>query len=170
MKLNVNFNKKKIITSSIIFFILFIIGLTTSYNYALSIGTTDVPGGHSFMEDPTFFKILRNNITVCTIGYLGILCFGISSIIVLGYNGFLLGIILGVSFAVTGQYWYYIKILIPHTIFELPAIILSCSTGLEGFKFFKKYNLKSIITDILIILILLIIAAFIEVNISKALS
>ncbi|MBZ4226406.1 stage II sporulation protein M [Bacillus wiedmannii] len=124
--------------------------------------------------------IFLNNLTVCLIFIIGILSFGMISLFLLFINGVYLGAALN----------YYIKhnsleemlrIFIPHAIFEIPAIILSASMGFllilfvieKGYgrqnlsiKFYLMYILKCTI----IVIILLGIAAFIEVHVSMRMS
>lgn len=113
--------------------------------------------------------IFTNNLQSSFFGMIFGILFGIFPIITSIVNGYLLGY---VASAVTNtesilSLWR----ILPHGIFELPAIFISLGLGLkissfvfqkEKIKSLKKYLIKSIKTFILIIIPLLIIAAIIE--------
>lgn len=164
-----SFNFKYIKVSSILFFLFFILGFIGIYFFSRSMGFNENGNEELIRNNITFSKVFFNNLIVCTIAIFGILTFRISSGVVLIFNSLYLGIVIGANYSTTGQLWYFMKFLIPHGIFEIPAIILACSIGFEGLKFFKKYTLRQKLYNIILIICLLTIAAFIEVNISNTL-
>lgn len=118
------------------------------------------------VNDITFTGIFMNNLIVSTVAVLGVFLFRISSILVLVVNSIVLGFVLGGNWVSTNEIYYFIRILIPHSIFEIPALSIACAMGMEGKKIFSKYSKSSILRACGLIIILLLIAAFVECNIS----
>lgn len=125
---------------------------------------------------PNFKEIFLQNTFISIIFIFGILSLGLINLVLLFINGFYFGAALHYSFDKVGIL-YTLKILIPHSIFEIPSILLSSSIGFIliifiinkshnddkiGFKFYLKY----IFLCIPIILLLNFLAASIEVMIS----
>jgi len=117
----------------------------------------------------TFF-ILQNNLQSSLIAIVLGLAFGIFPLITSILNGVVLGYVLGISYDVAGiTSWWRI---LPHGIFELPAIFISFGIGLKlGFSIFarknklKEFKLRfynSMNTLLMVIIPLLMIAAAIE--------
>jgi stage II sporulation protein M len=113
--------------------------------------------------------IFLNNLQSSFLGMILGIFFGIFSVIVAIANGFLLGFVASASVASEGI--FILWRLLPHGIFELPAIFISLGLGLKLSTFIfaknklmslKNYLKKSLITFLFIILPLLIIAAIIE--------
>ena len=112
-----------------------------------------------------FFNNLRSSFFGMSFGIL----FGIFPILVTVINGYLLGFVSALSVSSEGilSLWR----LLPHGIFELPAIFLSLGLGLRlgtfvfqqnKRKFFKENILKILKVFLLVVIPLLIIAAIIE--------
>lgn len=115
------------------------------------------------------FFILDNNFKSSFFGLFFGIFLGIFSIITTILNGYLIGFVLQRAIDIEGP--LIILRLLPHGVFELPAVILSLGLGVKlGFSIFSKepwdkfvHNLKnSIAIFLLIVLPLLIIAAIIE--------
>ena len=118
----------------------------------------------------TFF-ILQNNLQSSFLSMLGGIFLGIFPIISDFTNGIILGYVLSKSSEVAGiASWWRI---LPHGIFELPAIFISFGLGIKlGFSFFinrkhrvaefKRRFYNSINVFLVIIVPLLIVAAIIE--------
>jgi stage II sporulation protein M len=113
--------------------------------------------------------IFTNNIQSSFLGMIFGIVLGIFPIMTTIINGYLLGYIAAIT-TNTESLWYLWRIL-PHGIFELPAVFISLGLGLklstfifqkEKIKSLKIYLIKSIKTFILVIIPLLIIAAIIE--------
>jgi stage II sporulation protein M len=163
------FNLKYIKINSILFALFFFIGFIGIYVYSFNIECDKSNTNQLIIEDVYYIDILKKNLIVCTIAVLGIFTFRVSSVLVVLANALVLGMVFGGNFATTGELIYFLKILIPHGVFELPAIILSCSIGLEGISFLKRSTIKEKISKFILIILLLVIVAFVEVNISTLL-
>ena len=77
--------------------------------------------------------LIKNNTTACAMSILfGILPFIFLTLISLSLNGFMIGIVLGFSKATTGASMIksFVLGILPHGIFELPALIISMSMGI----------------------------------------
>jgi stage II sporulation protein M len=113
--------------------------------------------------------IFFNNIQSSFFGMvLGVL-FGVFPLIALIFNGYLVGFVSKMSVDSSG--WISLLNLLPHGIFELPAIFISLGLGLKlGTFWFKKnkrksfenYFFESLRVFVFVVLPLLIIAAIIE--------
>lgn len=117
-------------------------------------------------NDITVAGIFINNIIVSAIAVAGVILCRVPSIAVLIINPIVLGFALGVNWLCTNQILYFMKILIPHAIFEVPALSIACAIGTEGRMFTKKYSKVSMARAAGLIATLLMIAAFVECNIS----
>jgi stage II sporulation protein M len=114
----------------------------------------------------TIWLIFTNNLFVCfLVIFLGIL-FGIFPFLTLISNGYIIGYVAQKAVAVDGilVLWK----LLPHGIFELPAILISAGIGFKlgtslfrRKEFLKNYK-KAMLTFFLVIFLLLFIAAVIE--------
>jgi len=166
--------KKFILTIIILFFFGFLVGLIISPPQEIIVKIIEmlkeilgqIEGKNTF-EIIQF--ILFNNAKVSIIGLITGIFLGIIPIILALTNGYLLGFVALISMQSEGisSLW---KIL-PHGIFELPAIFISLGLGLElGTLIFQKDTAKklkeklkkSLITFVLIVVPLLVIAAIIE--------
>lgn len=112
-----------------------------------------------------FFNNLQSSFFGMILGVL----FGIFPMVTTIINGYVLGFVASASVDTAG--FSVLWKLVPHGIFELPAIFISLGLGLKISTFilerkkleaFKIYSRKSLITFLLIILPLLVIAAVIE--------
>lgn len=125
--------------------------------------------------DKTILDVFLNNLFICLVFIISGISLGIVSIILLSINGVYLGSALNYYMGQNGIEKTLFKI-IPHAIFEIPAIILSSSIGflILTLLIYKAHNkpvlIKQHITYIvkitILVIILLLIAAIIEVNIS----
>lgn len=113
--------------------------------------------------------ILQNNITTAFFGLIFGLVLGLIPLLLTVFNGYVLGYVAGKTAGILG----YIQLLrlLPHGIFEIPALILSLGLGLKlgMFVFARKpklaliYNLENSLRVFLyVILPLLLIAGVIE--------
>ncbi len=113
--------------------------------------------------------IFFNNLQTSFIGLFTGVFFGIVSIVFAVFNGYLLGFVMNKAIEIggVGVAWR----LIPHGVFELPAVFISLGLGLKlGLSFFnskkikdwKKYLYEFVRVFVFIILPLLFIAAIIE--------
>ena len=117
------------------------------------------------------FFILQNNLQSALISVLAGVFFGVFPIGNAAINGTVLGYVLGIAADVEGfATWWR---LLPHGLFELPAILISIAMGIKlGFSFFqngenrsetfKERFYNSANAFLMIVIPLLIIAAFVE--------
>lgn len=115
----------------------------------------------------TIWMIFSNNIYVCFLSILLGVLFGIFPLITSLSNGFIIGYVANKAVAIDGilTLWK----LLPHGIFELPAVIISLGIGLKlgstlifRTKKITEDSLKALLLFILVITPLLITAAIIE--------
>jgi len=125
-----------------------------------------------------FTTILKNNINVWfAIVIVGTITFGLNSFLNLAYNSVAFGNLLGLSVSYNILDLFILAVL-PHSIFEIPAIIIA---GCAGFKIpyeivrylmgkketvLTKEDIKEYFTLALISIVLIVIAAFVEAYIT----
>lgn len=116
-----------------------------------------------------FLFIFQNNSSIAFISIIFGFFFGIFPFVTTVFNGYVIGFVMKKSMDIAGP--LVVFKLLPHGIFELPAIIISIALGLKlgmfifsknPSKTFKDYFKNSIRIFIFIIVPLLVIAAFIE--------
>ena len=120
-----------------------------------------------------YFELIKfiffNNTQSSFFGMIFGIVLGIFPLIAVIANGYVLGFV--ASLAVNSEGILVLWRLLPHGIFELPAIFISLGLGLkigtfifqkEKFESLKKYSLNSLRVFLFIVLPLLIIAAIIE--------
>ena len=126
----------------------------------------------------SFLLILKNNLSVIMSLLSGVLLFGSTTLINLIYCGMVLGHLV-ISANIYNLSLYELLLLtLPHGIFEIPAIIIA---GAAGFKIpyeiirylagkketiLTKEDIKEYLTLALISIILIVIAAWIEANVT----
>lgn len=115
------------------------------------------------------FFIFQNNFQASLLGLTFGIFLGIFPIFLSLFNGYVLGIVASISVAQQGV-WSLLTLL-PHGIFELPAVFITFGMGLKMGEFFfqkekipflRKNSLKALKVLFLIIVPLLILAAIIE--------
>jgi len=123
--------------------------------------------GMSFFQ--LLFFILQNNVMTSFIGLLSGLILGLVPLLLVLFNGYVLGYVTGKVVGVEGIGVLFR--LLPHGIFELPALVLSLGLGLKMARFiFNKnpgkqlaYDLENSLRVFLFVIIpLLLIAGLIE--------
>jgi len=117
-----------------------------------------------------FLFILKNNFTSSFFGVLTGLLFGIIPLVITAVNGYVLGFVSVRTVEITGSGSVLLRLL-PHGIFELPAVFISLGLGLRiGYALFlsrSKAEFLSVFKDsfkalLFIVLPLLVLAALIE--------
>ncbi len=112
-----------------------------------------------------FFNNLHSSFFAMILGVF----FGIFPMFVMVMNGYLVGVVSGLSVNAAGVFSLWK--LLPHGIFELPAVFISAGLGLKigsfiwqkkKIKALKEYFLNSLRVFVFIVIPLLIIAAIIE--------
>ncbi|HIJ06758.1 MAG: Stage II sporulation protein M [Methanomicrobiales archaeon 53_19] len=86
----------------------------------------------ALMEEPPLMlaaMLFMNNLQACIILFLGGVTFGILTIFVLATNGVIVGAVAQISNGLQGV-TYVVAALLPHGIFELPALFISGALGL----------------------------------------
>jgi stage II sporulation protein M len=116
-----------------------------------------------------FWFIFSNNIKVTFIGLISGIFFGILPLLTSIANGYLLGFVS--SLVIIEENFLSLWRILPHGIFELPAVFISLGLGLKlgmfifqkkKIKYLKKNLYNSLKVFFLIILPLLLVAAIIE--------
>ena len=75
------------------------------------------------------FQLFLNNLEACVLLFLGGATFGLITLFVLSFNGIIIGGILEVVRGKTGS-MVMLAAIVPHGIFELPAVVISATLGL----------------------------------------
>ncbi len=174
-----NIIKNYVFVSIFVFVVSFIIGITDAHlikplmdELIKNVASTPISTQSLFI----------NNVTVDINIIISGIFFSIFALFSVFVNGMLMGYVSTIT-----SFSHYILYIIPHGIFELPALILSLTTSLmitniiirffQGI-FLKDKNIKgqlhiyykqiiAIFISIVIIVILLLIAAFIEANLTR---
>ncbi|CAB3288034.1 conserved membrane protein of unknown function [Methanocaldococcus lauensis] len=122
--------------------------------------------------------ILTNNLKVIFLMLAGSITFGLSTFINLIFNGFNLGLLISNAYNSGMPIKLILALILPHGIFEIPAMLIS---ALAGFKIpyeitlylldkkekpITEEDIKEFLKLALISIILIIIAAFVEVYIT----
>ena len=185
-----NRNKKLLRLSAIIFFVSLVIGVFIGYflsDFAGYLLTKFVQLLHGMLTEKTTFSIFMHNFQAALVTYVG----GVIGIIPAGAlfeNGFIYGSFVGYFMhgSILNNYGisdpvYFVIYTLPHGIFEIPGFIMS---GAAGFRLTSTiihiltslskdkpvnenyWEFKDSLTLLAIAVILLVIAAIIEANIS----
>ena len=87
--------------------------------------------GQIMDDDPPMLalQLFLNNLEACVVIFIGGAFFGIISIMIIGFNGIIIGAVLEIVSKESGALVLLAAIL-PHGIFELPAVIASGALGL----------------------------------------
>jgi stage II sporulation protein M len=82
-------------------------------------------------DDPPLLalQLFLNNLEACVLLFLGGATFGLLTMFVLSFNGIVIGGILGVVREKTDDF-VMLAAIVPHGIFELPAVLVSATLGL----------------------------------------
>ena len=123
------------------------------------------------------FLIFQRNLQATLVLSIGGVVFGLISFMGLLFNGVILGIVAG-ALLVNGKLLFVLATLIPHGVFEIPALLLSGAWGfrigtewiLDRHKGKRKQvflsNFKKLLYFIPFLILFLLIAAIIEVYVS----
>jgi uncharacterized membrane protein SpoIIM required for sporulation len=175
------FTKEPFLVSVTIFSIPFFIGISlmnTTKSIKFDIGKNTLNNDFTNSTEITFNTkyILENNIKVALLLYSGAFTLGVSTIFYLIYNGILHGTLIGFLLSNGTSIKRILVLYIPHGIFELLAMWLAGAAGLKGPQVFYRYlqgrefvtvrDVKEYFALVTISVILLIIAAYIETNIT----
>jgi len=187
--------KHYIIAAACVFVLGIILGYTDSGAYQSLLqaqidqlqGMADIIKQSDHQQLSLFSHILLNNLLASILSILLGLFFGIFPLYFLVSNGLLLGFV--ATDRSGGQtFLYFLKGIVPHGIFEIPAFILACALGLRlGFLMlesigglfneerrlrfqinFRSY-IKLLATGIIMVIVLMLLAAVIESTVTYAL-
>lgn len=170
--------KDRLLIGTIILFTLFfIIGLVPGLinESAMNENSGELP---NIEHTPSTSELAINNGMVVALLLAGSLTFGITTIVNISLNGMYLGLIVsqGISGGLAAKTVAFL--IIPHSIFELPALWIAGAAGLKIPKGFVKYlrnerkeivqkdDLKTIFHYSIVSYILIFIGAWVEGNIT----
>ncbi|MGX9290934.1 stage II sporulation protein M [Bacillus sp. A015] len=170
---SLHLNNFSIIISLIVFLIGITLGLFTTPTTYKSV--TPIETSSNMLE------LIKNNLFVCLLLISGFFSCGLITLFYLFSNGYIISVSIlesvnnGLSPIQISLY------ILPHGIFEIPALLISGSIGFMGLKIIfelcfsdKKNiftnNLRKIIINFILIIVLIVIAAFIESYISPLLT
>ncbi|WP_191559528.1 stage II sporulation protein M [Metabacillus idriensis] len=159
-------DKSLIMISILIFTLSMVLGISL----VLSVGNDgSIPG---MDESNAYIKreglsgawfFFTQNLKVALMLISGILVFGITTIPILLINGFWLGSVLGSQYISGKSILDLFLAIVPHGIFEIPALLLAGYLGLVGLKFyFYETNWKRLFSVLALLIIMLMVAALIE--------
>ena len=126
----------------------------------------------------TFLGILTNNLKVILTNLSGSVLFGLSTFVNMLYNGFIVGFEVKGLFFIGADLNYILMTMLPHGIFEIPAMLISAVAGFkipyEVIQYLRDKKEKPLTEEDIkeflklagISIILIIIAAFVEVYIT----
>lgn len=171
-----------LIFSTIIYFIGFISGCLLLYFFNTNIPSLEIFSSLKntlvFEDSPTTLAILQNNVNIIIFLISGSFLAGLTTFINLIFNGYFFGLFLMSCIQSEMQITTFLALTLPHVIFEIPAIWVAGAAGFkvpyELIRYFlgKKEHIlnKQEINDFLMLavtaLILIVIAAFVEANIT----
>jgi uncharacterized membrane protein SpoIIM required for sporulation len=81
---------------------------------------------------PSFSELLRNNATVALVLFSGIFCGGVTSVLTILYNGFVLGLIVQEGLRANLKAWVIAAVLGLHGVVEVTGLLLAAAVGLYG--------------------------------------
>lgn len=136
---------------------------------AMFTGSLKADSMEDLYKGESFFSLFFNNLLHCIVCAFG--C-GILSLPMLMFDAGVIGVT-GATFKFFGgSFSQYILLLLPHCIFEIPALLISCACGLKLFSLLRKYiagekdstkqEIIKILKSLIIVGILVLIAAVVE--------
>ena len=165
-------NRFSITTSLAIYLISFVFGCLLSL--AIKTPKSAVPNVFGY-NDLTAVSFIKHNLIAASPILLGFITFGLFTLFLLFINGLFFGAALMASLENNSLYQVTLLVL-PHDIFEIPAIILAGTAGfkslevllryLKGGSFIERRDVKDFFKLVFASFILIIIAGVIEANIT----
>lgn len=159
-------NKYLVLISCFLFVFSMIIGGLLAYSFDTM---QNISGESKFVHISRdwygVFSVFKTNIYICILLIIGLFTFSFITILLLAFNGFFVGFSIISSLIYNGSSLSEICMsIIPHGIFEIPAIIISGFIGLKGLKFYfvKDKEWKKNMFLILLIIGLVFIGSIIE--------
>ena len=159
--------KKYLLISTVIFFAVWALcyfGIGSLFSGSLEAGSME-----ELYRGESFLSLFGNNLLHCAVCAAG---FGILSVPMLVFDAGSIAVT-GVAFRFFGgSFTQYIGMLLPHCIFEIPALLISCACGLKLFTILRSYisgkkegykdDLLNIAKSGIIIAALVLIAVLVE--------
>ncbi|ADC70051.1 protein of unknown function DUF95 transmembrane [Methanocaldococcus sp. FS406-22] len=157
-----------------LFSISFIIGFFTKIPTSNNFPKIDI----NIIFPHTFLGILTNNLKVILINLSGSVLFGFTTFVNMLYNGFVIGLEVKGLFFIGADLKYILITILPHGIFEIPAILISAVAGFKipyeivlylldkKEKPIANEDIREFLKLAIMSIILIVIAAFIEVYIT----
>lgn len=168
IKKSIKRNKLEIYIAASILISTMIIGFVVNM---INPSLNNINDNQSIIKDLSSKSIILNNLRAILYLVIGNLNFGLSTAILLAYNGFFSGMMLGMHGMRVSIFVILIKT-IPHGIFELPAIVFAGAIGLKTISISikalrtKKIYPREEISDSLVLLgitfVLIIVAGIVE--------
>lgn len=159
--------KEKFLLAMIIFSTFIFIGGMFDALYLMD---STMPTETMIDAETTWIAVFVNNLFGCIILISGFLVFGITTFIFLIFNALFLGMALVTSYATGATITDIVLAVLPHGIFEIPAVLLSAAIGFLGFKFYSQEDYKRFYINIgklsTMVVILLLIASLVETSIT----
>ena len=132
-------------------------------------GSLEAGNMEDLYQGESFFALFGNNLAHCAVCAAG---FGILSVPMLIFDAGSIAVV-GVAFRFFGgSFAQYLALLLPHCIFEIPALLISCACGLKLFTILRAYiagekdgfkeELMQLLKSGIMIAILVFIAALTE--------
>lgn len=163
---------------------IFVRGITPNLFETFESMFKDIVGDSFAFDIPTALKIFANNTTAALLMMFGGMVFGIIPLLSIVFNGFIIGYVIAESFFsfpmdIFKTGYFVFATIIPHGIFEIPAILFSATLGIRfGTEWMKqnstltrgeifRKNFFSAILSLPLLIAVLFGAAFVEVFISS---
>jgi len=171
-------NGSLVMFSFILYLISFLVGLIISFGFDLTNPPIFEISTSYRVSDPTAFLFIEHNGSIIVSMILGSLLFGVTTIVNLLLNGAAFGMVISDMLKNGTSVIEIFSITFPHALFELPATWIA---GAAGFKIpyeltrhflgkkehiLNKQEINDFLTLAVTALILIVIAAFVEANIT----
>ncbi|MEB3749166.1 stage II sporulation protein M [Geobacillus icigianus] len=159
------------IKSSLIYaLVVFVLSILIGYLLQIRLFSNYSEYNHATIMKGNWWFYFSTNIIICTFMFLGVFTLSITTIPLAVYNGIVIGNSLGVAVTHSLKLSKILLAILPHGIFEIPAIIISISVGLQGINFYKisckKEYLRYLGKMYGVVFILLFLASLVESYVS----
>ena len=150
--------------------VIFTLSIVIGYLLQIKLFSNYSEYNHATIMKGNWWFYFSSNIIICTFMFLGVFTLSITTIPLAVYNGIIIGNSLGVAVTHSLKLSKILLALLPHGIFEIPAIIISISVGLQGVNFYKISSKKEYLRYLGkmygAVFILLFLASFMESYVS----
>ncbi|SDB85537.1 stage II sporulation protein M [Shouchella lonarensis] len=135
------FWRKYVLLASSIFCIFVLIGGALEYFIFYD---ASYPAEAMIDGETKWYEVFMNNLIVILFMVLGIFLFGTITFLLLAFNGWIVGMALVSSYSEGASVVEIVGAIVPHGIFEVPAIIAAAAIGFVGFKFYDQMRNKQL--------------------------